>query len=98
MDYKSIITQFANRIKTINAKLKLAVKTDVVKNDVALLCRDMEQALDKYKDEMFYASVYNARATIMTAPYGCSVPQLIEALDDAHAELMFSYLNSDLNI
>ncbi len=88
MNYKNSIQAFASRAKAICGKLILATKADAVSADVASLCADMEKALEQSEDEMFYAAVYNARATIMTAPEKCPVAQLKEALEDAADELM----------
>ena len=82
MDYKKIIQQFADRAQAIVGKLTLAQKSDVAREDVLKLVYDMEKSLESSTVEMFYAAVYNARATIMTAPENCSVSQLKEALCD----------------
>ena len=87
MDYKKIISQFADRAQAIVGKLTLAQKSDVAREDVTKLVNDMEKSIEGSTDEMFYAAVYNARATIMTAPENCSVSQLKEALSDGAEEL-----------
>lgn len=87
MDYKKIVLDFAHRIDSVKGKLNLATKTDVVRGDVLKIADDMEKALSMSDDEMFYAAIYNARATIMTAPENCSVSQLKEALGDGAEEL-----------
>lgn len=87
MDYKKIILEFAHRIDSVKGKLNLATKTDVVRGDVLKIADDMEKALSESGDEMFYAAIYNARATILTAPEKCSVTQLKQALSDGAEEL-----------
>ena len=55
---------------------------------------EMQDSLEKCTDEMLYPAVYNAAATIASAPEGCSVRQLTEALCDAKAEMemMLEYM------
>ena len=87
MDYKQQINEFARRADALRGKLTLAAKSEVIYCDVIALCNDMEKAIKDCTDEMFYAAVYNARATIMTAPEKCSVAQLKDALSDGADEL-----------
>ena len=87
MDYKKSIIEFADRIDALKGKLVLATKSEAVFPDVKKLTSDMENALKDNKDEMYYAALYNARATIMTAPEKCPVNQLKEALCDSAEEL-----------
>ncbi len=96
MDYKNQITNFASRAKLLCAKLNVATKSDVIYEDVTALCHDMQKAIESCCDEMFYAAVYNARATIMTAPQKCPVSQLKDALCDAanELELMCQYFDN----
>ena len=94
IDYKEKITEFINRARAINAKLSLATKSEVVSDDVKKLTQDMSDSLENCVDEMYYPAVYNAVATIRSAPEKCSVSQLSEALSDAadEMELMSEYI------
>ena len=87
MEYKRIIMEYAERIDSLKGKLNLMTKTDGIYSDVKKHTDDMEKTVSGCNDEMFYAAVYNARATIMTAPEKCSVSQLKEALGDSAEEL-----------
>ena len=88
MDVKQIILKYARELDVICAKLNMAVKSDAVSEDVSDLTCRMEKEIQNSSDEMLCAALYNARATVMTAPKGCSVAQLKDALCDAGAELL----------
>ena len=94
IDYKEKIAEFIGRARAVNGKLSLAAKSDVVYEDVKKLTEDMSKSLENCTDEMYYPAVYNAVATIRSAPEKCSVAQLSEALSDAadEMELMSEYI------
>ena len=85
--YKQKLEEFINRAESIRGKLALAAKSDVVYGDVTALAEDMIKSLENCSDEMFYPAVYNAVATIRSAPEKCPVSQLSEALSDAAEEM-----------
>ena len=87
MDVKKELQIYADRASALIGKLALATKSEVIYSDVVSLTEDMYKAVEESGDEMFCAAVYNAAATIRTAPEKCPVPQLKEALEDAVAEL-----------
>ena len=68
--------------------------TDEIYDKVRSLVTEMQDEAMKTKDEMLHPVLYNAAATIATAPQSCSIRQLSEALNDAIAEmeLMKEYL------
>ena len=88
------IDEYIVYIKSILAKLVPCEKTDGVELDVANLTKIMEESIEKCDNEIFSACVYNAVATIKSAPRGCSVRQLVQSLEDAaeDLELMKEYL------
>lgn len=94
IDYKEKIAEFISRARDIKGKLSLAAKSDIVSEDVKKLTEDMSKSLENCTDEMYYPAVYNAVATIRSAPEKCSVAQLSEALSDAadEMELMSEYI------
>ena len=90
---KNILTTYIERTdKLLSSALPLA-KTDTIFPDVRKLIEDMQNEAQITTDEMLHPTLYNAAATIATAPEGCSVRQLTEALTDAKAEmeLMMEY-------
>ncbi|MBQ7900721.1 MAG: hypothetical protein IJ365_01995 [Clostridia bacterium] len=87
MNYKQQLCSFADRADALIGKLTLATKSEVIYNDVVSLTEEMHKAIDGCSDEMFYAAVYNAAATIRTAPEKCPVSQLRDALEDAVCEM-----------
>ena len=62
-------------------------KADEIYPKVRELVVKMQEEAMATKDEMLHPTLYNASATIATAPEGCSVRQLSEALGDAAAEM-----------
>lgn len=88
---------YSDRISALIGKLTLATKSEVIYSDVVALTEDMHKAVESSGDEMFCAAVYNAAATIRTAPEKCPVSQLREALEDAVAELgmMIEYFEEE---
>lgn len=86
-EYSEKLSQFINRTETIRAKLNMAVKSEVVYEDISNLVADMMQSVENCTDDMFYPAVYNAVATIRSAPEKCPVSQLCEALSDATEEM-----------
>ena len=87
MDYKKQIIEFADKIDAVKGKLVLATKSDAVYKDVVQLAEAMHSAIEGCSDEMFCAALYNAAATIRTAPESCPVFQMSEALEEASCEL-----------
>ena len=87
MDYKKQVSAFADRAEALIGKLTLATKSEVIYKDVVQLTEEMHQAIVGCSDEMFNATLYNAAATIRTAPEKCPVAQLREALEDAVSEM-----------
>ena len=90
-----MLTQFINRAEDICTKLNMVVKSEEVYADVVSLTEDMTKSLERCKDEMYYPAVYNAAATIRSAPEKCPVSQLKEALSDGAEEmkLMMEYMD-----
>ncbi len=87
MDVRNELKVYADRASALIGKLALAAKSEVIYGDVTALTEDMCKSVEEGVDEMFCAAVYNAAATIRTAPEKCPVAQLKEALEDAVAEL-----------
>ena len=67
--------------------LKPLANADGIFGDVHALVAQMQEEAQKCNDEILYPTLYNAAATIATAPEGCSVRQLKEALEEARAEM-----------
>ena len=88
---------YSDRISALIGKLTLATRSEVIYSDVVALTEDMHRAVEENSDEMFGAAMYNAAATIRTAPEKCPVSQLREALEDAVAELgmMIEYFEEE---
>lgn len=97
MDVIKELKIYSDRISALIGKLTLATKSEVIYGDVVALTEDMHKAVEESCDEMFGAAVYNAAATIRTAPEKCPVSQLREALEDAVAELgmMIEYFEDE---
>ena len=87
MDYSKILTEYINETRKILEKLNVQVKSNEVYKDCIELTEKMTKSLENCNHEMFYPTVYNACATIKTAPEGCSVAQLKEAISDALSEM-----------
>jgi len=81
------LDEFINKLDALCKKLSLCVKTDGLYQDVLFLTDEMTNASENSSDEIFSACVYNAVATIRSAPQGCSVRQLKEAVQDAMEEM-----------
>ena len=84
---KKILDTYIARTDKLLAELLPLQKADSVFESVHKLVADMQDEARKCGDEMLYPTLYNAAATIATAPEGCSVRQLKEALEDAKAEM-----------
>ena len=86
-EYKNKLSEFITRAKNLQSALSVAAKSAVVYADTVALTEDMMKSLENCSDEMFYPAVYNAAATIRSAPEKCPVAQLSEALGDAAEEM-----------
>lgn len=84
---KDILNYYMEKIIAIAEALAPMTSTDAIFPKVHAIVDEMQKKSTEYKDEMLYAALYNAAATIGTAPEGCSVRQLKEALDEARDEL-----------
>lgn len=85
--YRQMLSEFIERTDVICQKLNLAAKSEAVYDEVVSLTEDMMKSLEGCKDEMYYPAVYNAAATIRSAPEKCSVSQLKDALCDGAEEM-----------
>ena len=83
---KLLDSYIAKAQELLNSLMPLA-STDDVFEKVHSLVAQMQAKAESCNDEMLYPTLYNAAATIATAPEGCSVRQLKEALEDAIAEM-----------
>lgn len=94
MDYSKILTEYIAEARKILENLNLHVKSEKAYKECAELTQKMTKSLENCNHEMFYPTVYNACATIKTAPEGCPVSQLKEALSDAidEMEIMSEYI------
>ena len=94
MDNKKIAESYIQKAKELKTMLAPLQSTDEIYDKVRSLVEEMQQEALKTKDEMLHPMLYNAAATIATAPQSCSVRQLSEALNDAvcEMELMREYL------
>ncbi len=81
------LDEFINKLDALYGKLSLCVKTEGIYQDVLLLTDEMANCSENSSDAIFSACVYNAVATIKSAPHGCSVRQLKEAVEDAISEM-----------
>lgn len=97
METVNELKTYSDRISALIGKLTLATRSEVIYSDVVALTEDMHRAVEESNDEMFGAAMYNAAATIRTAPEKCPVSQLREALEDAVAELgmMIGYFEEE---
>ncbi len=88
------LDEYINKLDALCGKLTLCAKTDGIYQEVLTLTDEMTNSSENSSDEIFSACVYNAVATIKSAPQGCSVRQLKEAVEDAMEEmkLMKEYL------
>lgn len=84
---KDILDLYIKRTEELIASAMPLAKTDTVWEGVRKLISDMQEEALSCGDEMLYPTLYNAAATIATAPEGCPVRQLTEALSDAKAEM-----------
>ncbi len=84
---KKILDMYISKTEALLNELKPMVNADSVFPKVHELVADMQKAAEDSGDEMLYPTLYNAAATIATAPEGCSVRQISEALRDAMLEM-----------
>ena len=84
---KEILDKYIAKATELKDALAPMQKTDDIYPKVRELINEMQEEAMATKDEMLHPTLYNAAATIATAPEGCSVRQLSEALGDAMAEL-----------
>jgi len=82
-----ILDKYINKTTELKNALAPMQKADELFPKVRELVADMQKKAMETKDEMLHPTLYNAAATIATAPEGCSVRQLSEALGDAVAEM-----------
>ena len=82
-----ILDKYINKATELKNTLAPLEKADEVFPKVRELIEEMQEEAMATKDEMLHPTLYNAAATIATAPEGCSVRQLSEALGDAAAEM-----------
>ncbi len=84
---KKILDSYIRRTEEILGSAMPLSKTDTIFASVRSLVEDMQNEAMATDDEMLHPTLYNAAATIATAPEGCSVRQLCEALTDAKNEM-----------
>ena len=84
---KAILDNYIEKINELKNALVPMEKADEIYPKVRELVVKMQEEAMATKDEMLHPTLYNAAATIATAPEGCSVRQLSEALGDAAAEM-----------
>ena len=84
---KAILDNYIEKINELKNALAPLANTDEIYPKVRALVLEMQEEAMATKDEMLHPTLYNAAATIATAPESCSVRQLSEALDDAIAEM-----------
>ncbi len=84
---KEILDLYIEKADGLIAALKPLANTDGIFEDVHALVAEMQDRAENCDDEILYPTLYNAAATIATAPEGCSVRQLKEALEEAKAEM-----------
>ena len=84
---KEILDKYIAKATELKDALAPMQKADDIFPKVRALINEMQEEAVATKDEMLHPTLYNAAATIATAPDGCSVRQLAEAFDDAIAEM-----------
>ena len=84
---KIILESYIKKVNELKNNLALVTNTDEIYPKVRELVLEMQEEAMSTKDEMLHPTLYNAAATIATAPESCSVRQLSEALGDAVAEM-----------
>ena len=84
---KEILDKYIAKAEELKNALAPMQKTDEIYSKVRELVTEMQAEAMATKDEMLHPTLYNAAATIATAPESCSVRQLSEALGDAAAEM-----------
>lgn len=84
---KKILDLYIGNVDKLLNCLKPLASADSIFPDVHALVAEMQKEAENCNDEMLYPALYNAAATIATAPEGCSVRQLKEALEDAREEM-----------
>jgi hypothetical protein len=91
---KKILENYIIKTNELINSLAPLSETTGVFSRVYSLKEEMQKDAMECKDEMLHPTLFNAAATIATAPEGCSVRQLKEALCDAKAEMemMMEYL------
>ncbi len=91
---KETVEKYITWAKELKSLLAPMQKTDEIYPKVRVLIQDMQKIAMETNDDMLHPILYNAAATVATAPEGCSVRQLSEALEDAicEMEMMKEYL------
>ena len=84
---KKILDLYIGKVDNLLNSLKPLASADSIFPDVHALVAEMQKEAENCNDEMLYPTLYNAAATIATAPEGCSVRQLKEALEEAREEM-----------
>ena len=84
---KEILDKYIAKATELKDALAPMQKTDDIYPKVRELVEEMQKEAMATKDEMLHPTLYNAAATIATAPEGCSVRQISEALEEAAAEM-----------
>ena len=84
---KKILDLYIAKVDELLNNLKPLASADGIFPAVHALVAEMQKEAENCNDEMLYPTLYNAAATIATAPEGCSVRQLKEALEEARAEM-----------
>ena len=84
---KEILDKYIAKASELKNALAPMQKTDEIYPKVRNLVTEMQEEAMATKDEMLHPTLYNAAATIATAPESCSVRQLMEALEEAIAEM-----------
>ena len=84
---KEILDKYIAKATELKDALAPMQKTDDIYPKVRELINEMQEEAMATKDEMLHPTLYNAAATIATAPESCSVRQLAEALGEAIAEM-----------
>ncbi len=84
---KEILDLYIEKADALISSLKPLANTDSIFDAVHALVAEMQDRAETCDDEILYPTLYNAAATIATAPEGCSVRQLREALEEAKAEM-----------
>ena len=84
---KEVLDKYIERVNELKSALAPLEKSDEIYPRVRELVLQLQEEAMATKDEMLHPTLYNAAATIATAPESCSVRQLSEALEEAAAEM-----------